>query len=104
MASQLQLDEQSARLFRIRRTVMQMLRDRDYLVADFEISMSKDEFRDKFGDEPKRDDLVISKSKRANSSEQVLTARSYFCIFLYSFFSLLWYRTDYMLWIAKNKM
>ena len=89
MASQLQLDEQSARLFRIRRTVMQMLRDRDYLVADFEISMSKDEFRDKFGDEPKRDDLVISKSKRANSSEQVLTSPFlflYLSLFLSSLF------------------
>ncbi|MCO5573899.1 hypothetical protein L7F22_027674 [Adiantum nelumboides] len=70
MASQ-QLDEQSARLYRIRRTVMQMLRDRDYLVADFETSMSKDDFREKFGEEPKRDDLVIIKSKRANPAEQI---------------------------------
>mgnify|MGYP000373753193 FL=1 len=51
---------------------MQMLRDRDYLVADFEISMSKNEFREKYGDEPKRDDFVIIKSKRSNPSEQVL--------------------------------
>lgn len=50
---------------------MQMLRDRDYLVADFEISVSKEEFRDKFTDEPKRDDLVINKSKRNNPSEQI---------------------------------
>lgn len=71
MASHQQLDEQSARLYRIRRTVMQMLRDRDYLVADFETSMSKDDFRDKFGEEPKRDDLVIIKSKRANPAEQI---------------------------------
>ncbi|KAJ7244806.1 hypothetical protein O6H91_Y431000 [Diphasiastrum complanatum] len=66
-----QLDEQSNRLYRIRKTVMQMLRDRDYLVVDHELSLSKEQFREKFGDEPKREDLVISRYKRSDSSERI---------------------------------
>jgi hypothetical protein len=55
------LDEQSTRLYRIRKTIMEMLRDRDYVVAEFELSFTKDQFREKYGDEPKREDLVIQK-------------------------------------------
>eukprot|EP00246_Nothoceros_aenigmaticus_P016718 TRINITY_DN7789_c0_g1_i2.p1 TRINITY_DN7789_c0_g1~~TRINITY_DN7789_c0_g1_i2.p1 ORF type:complete len:209 (+),score=31.43 TRINITY_DN7789_c0_g1_i2:110-736(+) len=71
MATQ-QIDDSATRLFRIRRTVMQMLRDRDYLVADFELNMSKDEFKQKYSDEPKREDLVISKPRRSNSSDHIM--------------------------------
>jgi hypothetical protein len=54
------LDEQSTRLYRIRKTVMEMLRDRDYVVvAEFKLSFTKDQFREKYGNEPKREDLVI---------------------------------------------
>lgn len=64
-------DEQSTRLYRIRRTVMEMLRDRDYVVAEFELSFTKEQFREKYGDEPKREDLVIQKPKRSNNAEHV---------------------------------
>lgn len=73
MSTTQQLDEQSTRLYRIRRTVMQMLRDREYVVADVELSLSKDHFREKYGDEPKREDLVLRKTKRSNPNEQVTT-------------------------------
>lgn len=65
------LDEQSTRLYRIRKTVMEMLRDRDYVVAEFELSFTKEQFREKYGDEPKRDDLVIQKPKRSNNAEHI---------------------------------
>jgi hypothetical protein len=65
-------EDESNRLFRIRKTVMQMLRDRGYLVADFEVDMTKDQFRRKYGDTMKREDLVINKAKRNDSSDQVL--------------------------------
>lgn len=66
------MDEEANRLYRIRRTVMQMLRDRGYLVGDFEINMTKAQFVDKFGESVKRDSLVINKAKRNESSDQVL--------------------------------
>lgn len=65
------LDEQSTRLYRIRKTVMEMLRDRDYVVAEFELSFTKEQFREKYGDEPKREDLVIQKPRRSNNAEHV---------------------------------
>ncbi|KAL1369681.1 hypothetical protein AAHE18_01G005800 [Arachis hypogaea] len=64
-------EEEINRLYRIRKTVMQMLRDRDYLVGDFEIKMSREEFRRKYGENMKREDLVINKSKKDNSSDQI---------------------------------
>ncbi|BAU02887.1 hypothetical protein VIGAN_11248300 [Vigna angularis var. angularis] len=64
-------DEEISRLFRIRKTVMQMLRDRGFLVGDFEINMSKHEFKSKYGEHMKREDLVINKSKKDNSGDQI---------------------------------
>lgn len=59
------------RLCRIRRTVMQMLRDRGYLVGEFEINIGLNEFVRKFGENMKREDLIISKANANDSSDQV---------------------------------
>ncbi|KAG8389727.1 hypothetical protein BUALT_Bualt01G0008800 [Buddleja alternifolia] len=64
-------DEEITRLHRIWKTVMTMLRDRGYLVGDFEIDMTKYQFMQKHGENMKREDLVIKKNLRANSSEQI---------------------------------
>ncbi|KAK7358231.1 hypothetical protein VNO77_00156 [Canavalia gladiata] len=64
-------EEEKGRLYRIRKTVMQMLRDRGYLVGDFEINMSMNEFKNKYGDNMKREDLVINKAKKENSADQI---------------------------------
>ncbi|KAL5573938.1 hypothetical protein UlMin_023535 [Ulmus minor] len=64
-------DEEINKLFRIRRTVMQMLMDRNYLVGDFEINMTKEQFRDKYGENMKREDLTINKTMRNDSSDQI---------------------------------
>ncbi|XP_074583484.1 DNA-directed RNA polymerases II and IV subunit 5A [Curcuma longa] len=65
------MDESANRLFRIRHTVMQMLKDRGYLVADLEINMTKNDFLHKFGEGVKREDLFISKSKKNDPGEQI---------------------------------
>ncbi|GAV91188.1 RNA_pol_Rpb5_C domain-containing protein/RNA_pol_Rpb5_N domain-containing protein [Cephalotus follicularis] len=64
-------EEEIRRLYRIRKTVMQMLKDRDYLVGDFEISMTREQFMQKFGENMKREDLLINKSKRNDSNDQI---------------------------------
>ncbi|CAD5192630.1 DNA-directed RNA polymerases II and IV subunit 5A-like [Musa acuminata AAA Group] len=64
-------DETIGRLFRIRRTVMQMLRDRGYLVVDFEINMTKLDFLHKFGEGVKREDLLINKSRKNDPTDQI---------------------------------
>ncbi|KAE9607518.1 hypothetical protein Lal_00026553 [Lupinus albus] len=64
-------EEETTRLHRIRKTVMQMLRDRNYLVTDHEINISKHEFKSKYGENMKREDMVINKTKKDNSSDQI---------------------------------
>lgn len=51
---------------------MQMLKDRGYFVTDTELNMSKQQFLSKYGENMKREDLVINKAKRSDSSDQVL--------------------------------
>lgn len=50
---------------------MEMLRDRGYLVGDFEINMTEEEFTSKFGMVVKRESLVINKAMRNDTSNQV---------------------------------
>lgn len=64
-------DDEIARLYRIRKTVMQMLKDRNYLVGDFELNLSKHEFKNKYGENMKREDLVINKAKKDKQSDQI---------------------------------
>ncbi|CAO2145943.1 unnamed protein product [Urochloa humidicola] len=59
------------RLYRIRRTVMQMLRDRGYLVVEHELTSSRRDFLRKFGESFHREDLQISKYKKNDPSDQV---------------------------------
>ncbi|XP_021753210.1 DNA-directed RNA polymerases II and IV subunit 5A-like [Chenopodium quinoa] len=64
-------DEEITRLYRIQRTIMQMLNDRGYIVADHELNMSKQQFISRYGEFLKRDALSIQKSKRNDSSDQI---------------------------------
>ncbi|GAB2226889.1 hypothetical protein Droror1_Dr00008686 [Drosera rotundifolia] len=64
-------EEEITRLYRVRKTLMQMLNDRNYFVTDFEINMTKEQFIDKYGDHIKREDLVMLKAKRDNRDDQI---------------------------------
>nr|GFA66223.1 DNA-directed RNA polymerases II and IV subunit 5A-like [Tanacetum cinerariifolium] len=44
--------------------------DMGYLVGDFEINMGKDDFLRKYGENMKREDLIISKAKPNDSADQ----------------------------------
>jgi len=64
-------DGEITRLYRIQRTIMQMLNDRGYIVADHELNMTKQRFISNYGEHFKRDTLSIHKAKRNDSSDQV---------------------------------
>jgi hypothetical protein len=64
-------DDETSRLYRIRRTVHEMLRDRGYAVSEEEINLPRDRFIDRFGNPVRRDDLASSAMKLDGSSEQV---------------------------------
>ncbi|KAL6512082.1 DNA-directed RNA polymerases II and IV subunit 5A [Orobanche gracilis] len=64
-------EEEITKLHRIRKTVMEILRDRGYMVGDFEIEMSRHQFIQKYGENMKREDLIINKGLRSNNSEQI---------------------------------
>lgn len=68
-------EEEIERLFLIERTLMQMLKDRGYLIEDFEITMTKEQFITKYGDKMTRNDLVTLKAKKNDDNDKV-------CIYL----------------------
>lgn len=65
-------DEEITRLFRVRGTVLQMLKDRGYAVEKSELEMTRKDFVQKFGENLKREDLLILKNKEKDSSDQVI--------------------------------
>ncbi|XWS71024.1 hypothetical protein CRYUN_Cryun03dG0101500 [Craigia yunnanensis] len=66
-------EEQITKLFKARRTVVQMLWDRGYSVDDSDIKMTRQQFIQKFGDNVhlKRDDLLILCNKGDAPTDQI---------------------------------
>ncbi|BDA50058.1 DNA-directed RNA polymerases I, II, and III subunit RPABC1 [Coccomyxa sp. Obi] len=59
------------KLYRIRKTCLEMLNDRGYLIAQDELHMTKEGFKDRFGDDPRKDDLTILAPKQDDPTEQI---------------------------------
>lgn len=56
-------DEEITRLYRVRKTCFEMLRDRGYEIDDSEVNMTRKEFIDKHNGSIRREDLTFMKSK-----------------------------------------
>lgn len=67
-------EEEITRLYRVRKTVMQMLKDRDYVIVDHDLNMTLSQFKNKYGENMKREDLTINRRKRGDDSDQVFAA------------------------------
>ncbi|GAA0153738.1 DNA-directed RNA polymerase [Lithospermum erythrorhizon] len=61
-------DKEVWRLFLVRKTVLQMMKDRGYAVTDYELEMTVAQFIDKYGENMKREDIDIQIS---NSADQI---------------------------------
>lgn len=65
-------DEEKAKLFRIWKTTLEMLRDRGYFVLDSEINMNMSDFLDKFGENFNRENLDMpSVVKKDDPNDQI---------------------------------
>ena len=59
------------RVYRVRRTILQMLRDRGYMVDAADIDESEETFMDRFATMPNREGLTILVQKKDNPTEQI---------------------------------
>ncbi|KAK9793773.1 hypothetical protein WJX73_009907 [Symbiochloris irregularis] len=57
--------------FRSRRTSLEMLNDRGYLIVQGEMTMTREDFAERFGPEPKKDDLTILAPKQDDPTDQI---------------------------------
>ena len=58
-------------LLRCRRTIHEMLRDRGYLVDQSDIDMPEDDFKEKYGEAPMREQLTVLVQQREDPTQQV---------------------------------
>jgi DNA-directed RNA polymerase I, II, and III subunit RPABC1 len=69
-------EAETYKLWRIRKTVMQMCRDRGYLVTQYELDQTLDQFKEQFGDRPSerrpnRTDLSILVAHNDDPTDQM---------------------------------
>lgn len=65
------LSPDASKMFRVRKTCLKMLNNRGYIVDDAAINMTTDDFRNKFGESPSRENLTILVEKADDSADQL---------------------------------
>ena len=58
-------------LYRVRRTLHEMLKDRGYLIDQADIDLSEESFKEQYGEVPSREQLTLLVQKRDVPTEQV---------------------------------
>lgn len=56
---------------RVRKTCLEMLHDRNYLVAEEELNMDLELFMERYGNEPGKDDLTVLAPKQDDPTDQI---------------------------------
>lgn len=64
-------EEEIPKLHRVHKTILQMLRDRNYLVLDSEINMSRQEFKEKLDIDLKGGDPTYFKTSKDDPSDKI---------------------------------
>ncbi|KAI8465936.1 MAG: RNA polymerase [Monoraphidium minutum] len=66
--------DQTTRLYQIRRTCLEMLADRDYLVGEDDLGMTFDQFRERFGalGSVSKDQLTLLQQHRDDPSQKIV--------------------------------
>lgn len=69
-------EEETYRLWKIRKTIMQLCHDRGYLVTQDELDQTLDEFKSQFGDKPsegrpRRTDLTVLVAHNDDPTDQM---------------------------------
>lgn len=59
------------RVYRVRRTVLQMLRDRGYMVDASDIDETEESFNEKYSSMPNRESLTLLVQKKDNPTDQI---------------------------------
>eukprot|EP00741_Cyanophora_paradoxa_P023400 tig00021582_g22606.t1 len=62
---------ESSKLHRVRKTIMQMLNDRGYLVSKSDLDMTLDEFQNQYSAAPSRDAMTIMVQKKDDPTDQI---------------------------------
>lgn len=63
--------ENSTKLYRIYKTITQMLNDRGYLLSQKELERSAEQFREDFGDDPSRQNMTLLVPKKDDPTEKI---------------------------------
>lgn len=73
------MDEEVTRLFKVRRTVLQMLRDRGYSIEESDLNMKREEFVQKFckaANKVNKEALFFAANKGPNPADKVHLRRT----------------------------
>jgi len=65
------VEKETTRLWRVRKTVVQMVHDRGYMVSQPELDMSLQQFRDTFGEDVNREELTILVQSKEDVNDQL---------------------------------
>jgi DNA-directed RNA polymerase I, II, and III subunit RPABC1 len=63
---------EGARLWRVRKTLLEMLRDRNYIVRESDLNMTLEEFQQLFGEVPRRDELEVFATHSGNEDDSII--------------------------------